>query len=376
MKKILKKGIGLLLLLLMPVTALAFDFRGGEQLSVAKNETIKNDVYMAGGSVNSLGSVIGDLFAGGGQILINGDVENDLFAGGGNVSVLSNVGDDVRVGGGTILVQGKIGGDAIIGGGQVSLGGPGVAGDVLIGGGTVRVDAPISGNLNIGGDNVYINAPIGGNVKIDAGKITLGPSAVISGNLDYKSKQELNKEAGSVVKGKLMFSPRQEKHISPMAVGVVFSGMLLLKFLTLLFCALVVGLSLRRFSKEIVVLATEKPFLEIGRGVVVLATLPIVSILLLVTLVGMPFGVVGLLGFVALMFFAWILSPIILGSYVYRYFSKGELQVSWKTILVGVIIFSILKFIPVIGWLINAFVVLLALGSIIAIKLKILKEWR
>lgn len=375
MKKNLKYAV-IALMLVIPALSLAAEFRAGNNPSIGKEEKITNDVYMAGGSVVSAGNINGDLIIGGGNIVISGDVGADIIAGGGNVNILSNVGDDVRAGGGTIVVAGKVGGDLMAGGGQVTISGSGVGGDMVVGGGNVRIDAPVAGNLFAAGGDVYINAPIKGNVKIEAEKITLGKNTVIYGNLTYKSNEEMTKETGAVVKGTVDFELRKNKTVSPKVFAAIFSAFLLWKFFALLACALVIGLILRRYSKEIVAFATRRPLLELGRGIIVMIVVPIASILLFVTLVGIPFGIMGLLGFIIMMLFTWIVTPIIIGSVVYRYFSKGELEVSWKTILLGVFLYTLLGLVPLIGFLAQMLLMLLTLGSIFALKLQIIREWR
>ena len=372
MKKFLKYA-AIVLVFSVPIISLAAEFRSGDQPSVRQEEKITNDVYMAGGSVTSAGLVDGDLISGGGTVVISGNVSGDVFAGGGNVNIISNIGDDVRAGGGTVIISGKVEGDLIVGGGQINIGGSGIGGDAILGGGSIRIDAPIAGDVKIGGGTVYINSSIGGNVKIEADEVKLGSSAVISGNLTYKAKTELIKEEGAVIKGEVKFEPRVA---SKGAFLAIFSAFLLWKFFALLACALLIGMIFRRYSAEIVALAAERPLYEVGRGIVVMIVMPIASILLLVTLVGIPFGVVGLIGFIAIMLFAWIIAPIILGSVVYKYFSKKALEVSWKTILLGVFLYTILGLIPFVGCLAQFLLVLGALGVITRIKLKILKEWR
>jgi hypothetical protein len=375
MKNFLKYGL-IALLIALPVLSFAMEWRAGDNTSVGKDEKIGNDLYLAGGSVTSAGNVAGDLVAGGGNIVITGDVGADLIVGGGNVNILSNVGDDVRVGGGTVVVQGKVGGDLIVGGGQVNVGGPGVAGDVVLGGGNINITAPVAGQMKIAGGNVYINAPIAGDVDIEANKVTLGSNAVISGNLTYKAKSELVKEEGAVVKGKITFEPRENKMVPRAAFAALFSALLIWKFFALLACALVIGMLFRRWGKEIITLATERPIFELGRGVLVLVAMPAISVLLFMTVVGIPFGILGLLGFVIVMLFAWIVTPIIVGSVVYRYFSKGDYEVNWKTILLGVFICTLLGLIPFIGWVAQLLLIYITLGAITALKLQIIKEWR
>lgn len=361
---------------LIPVVSLAAEFRTGENPSTGKDEVIANDLYIAGGSITSAGKINGDLVIGGGNIVISGDIKEDLTIGGGNISIFSNVGDDIRVGGGTIIINGKIGGDLIVGGGQVTISGPGINGDMAIGGGNIRIDAPIIGDLLIGGGNVYINAPIGGNVKINADKITLGKNAIISGNLNYKSSEEIIKEDGAVIKGVVDFELIKKGSVPSKVLAGIFSVFLLLKFLSLLVCALVVGLLLQRYSKEIITKAIKRPLLELGRGIIVMILIPIISLLLLITVIGIPFGILGLLGFIIMMLFAWIIAPIILGSVVYRYFSKKELEISWKTILLGVVIFILVGLIPFIGSLVRALLILITLGVITAFKLQVIQKWR
>lgn len=374
MKKIFRYGV-IVLVFVLPAISFAMEFRASEQISLRKDEIIKDDIYMAGGSVVSVGNVAGDLFAAGGNVIISGDVESDAFIGGGNVSILSNIGDDLRVGGGTVVVNGKVEGDVAAGGGQVTLSGPGVGGDAAIAGGIVHLDAPVEGDIFLAGGNIYINTSIGGNVKIEAEKITLGSSAVISGNLTYKSKEELTKETGAIIKGEITFTPILNKD-SKAPAAFFFSGFLLWKFFSLLACSLLFGLIFRRYSGEIVNLSFLRPTLEIGRGIIFLIALPVISILLFVTLVGIPFGVLGLLSFLAIMLFVSIATPIVVGSIAYSLLLKRDKEVSWKTIFLGVLLYVLLGLVPFIGWLIQFLLTLLTLGCVVALEWQIIKDWR
>jgi len=362
--------------LLFPLASFAAEFRVGEQPSVAAQERITDDVYIAGGSVTSAGVIVGDLLAAGGSVVVSGDVGADANISGGNITILSNVADDLRVGGGTVVVQGKVGGDVIIGGGQVTVGGSGVGGDVVIGGGTVRIDAPVAGKMRIGGGTVFINAPITGDVIIDADRVTLGSAAVISGNLTYTATRELTKEQGAVVRGQTKFTERVKPNVSAKALVALFSVWVLGKFLVLLVCALAVGLLFKRFSKEAVAKAAQYTFPAFGVGALTLVALPALSVFLLATVIGIPFGIIGLLGFAAALIFTCIISPIILGSAIHHFFSKREWEISWKTILLGTLVYSVLGLIPVLGWLLQALIGLLSLGVIAMIKWEIVKQWR
>ena len=132
----------LALLVFIPQSGDAAELRAGNQPLIATGETVREDVYIAGGSVSSAGVVAADLIAAGGNVLVRGNVGADLAAAGGSVTVLGNVADDVRAVGGNLLLQGAIGGDAVLAGGQITVGGK-IAGDLLVGGGTGGPIAPL-----------------------------------------------------------------------------------------------------------------------------------------------------------------------------------------------------------------------------------------
>lgn len=363
-------------LFLTPMTAGAAIIKTGDQPSTAASERLTDDVYLAGGNVNSAGAITGDLIAVGGTVVVSGAVSQDLMVGGGNVTVLGAVGDDVRVGGGTVVLNGRIAGDLIVGGGQVTVAGPGIGGDVLGGVGMVRIDAPVAGDVTLGGGEVYINAPIQGSVKFTGEKLTLGASAVISGSLTYKSPKEVIIEDGASVRGETVYTPMESKAGGKKAVAGILSLIFLGKMIAVLACALVVGLIFNRYAREVVANAGEQPLLELGRGFLALVAVPVASIILLVTVLGIPLGLFGLAAFVGMMILTSIVAPIVLGSVAYRYFTKRDYEVTWLTILIGVVAYSILGLIPFVGWIATFAVFLITLGSMIRIKWHGAKNWR
>lgn len=379
----MKKQIGFILLLLitlLPATSFAATFRAGDQVSIPSNQEINNNLYLAGGSVTDAGTITGDLVAAGGTVVVSGPVSADVAAAGGNVTLVGPVGGDVRAAGGSVTIQNTIGGDLVVGGGQITVGGNGVGGDVAIAGGTVAINAPITRNVQIQGGSVYLNAPIGGNITINADTVTLGSNAVISGTLTYSATSELTREEGAQLIGTVNYEPKPIE-TSTEAVGVgtfaaIISIFVLVRFFALLISALLLGLLLKRYSDIVIHHAISRPLFEIGRGLLIAITLPIVSVLLLFTGIGIPLGIVGLLGFVILMIASWIVAPIILGSWIYDYLYKTEREVSWKTILLGVVVYSILGLLPIVGWIVQVILGLLAIGAMSALKLEVLKEWR
>src|SRR3989338_844355 len=365
--------------LIIPLVAFAAELRIGESPSFSASEAGQGDLYLAGGKIASGGKVSGDLVLGGGNILVSGAVSGDLLAGGGSITVTAEIGDDVRIGGGNIILSGKIGNDVVVGGGQTTVSGAGVGGDVLWAGGSLRVDAPIGGGMQLAGGEVFINSHVRGNVSFKGQKLTLGKDAVIDGDLNYSAQSEATIEAGAVVKGKTTYEPQKSAMpaVSGKGIIAILSILFLGKFLSLLVFALAFGLFFRRYAEMLVQNSLAQPLLEMGRGLVVLIVLPVVSIMLLVTLIGVPLGILGLVGFVALLLVTGPLAAVILGSVVHKWlFKPAEYLVAWQTILLGVFLYTLLGLIPVIGGIAKFVLVILALGSMMKIKWDVAKEWR
>src|SRR3989338_6213605 len=380
----MKMNLFLVLVLFLFVVPFAFsqaaELRVGEQSITAATERFADDLYTAGGTVSSAANVTGDLVAVGGSVNITGSVSEDVFAGGGSVNVLGAVGDDLRAGGGNILVNSKVAGDLIVGGGQVTIGGEGVGGDAVIGAGTLQINAPVSGDLRIGGGEVLINAPVGGNVYFRGDKLTLGSAAVIGGDLNYKSPKEADIQDGARVLGATNYTPLKKTAakdgVKSAAIGALIF-IFLTKFLMTLASALVLGLFFKRYMLSVVSSIRERPLVELGRGFATVVLLPVSAVVLFITVLGVPLGAIALLGFAALILLGCIVAPIFLGSLVYRWASKTpHYEVTWLSILVGAVLYTLLTFIPVLGWLAKFALVLMVIGAVVKIKWDVLKEWR
>ncbi len=369
-----------LIVLCAPVFARAGVFRAGEDVGIRADERFEDDLYLAAGQLLMEGRVAGDLLAAGGSVDVGGETGADLFAVGGNVSVLGDVGDDARVAGGDVVIRGRVGGDLLALGGQVRVLG-GVGGDATIGAGTLRLDAPVSGSVRIAAGRAFLNAPIEGDVYFTGEELVLGSGARIGGSIEYSAPKELVRESGALIEGGIEYSDsgtRKRLADAAKAGAIAFLSLwFIAKTLGILISALAIGLIFRRFSSEVVSHATARTLAMLGRGFVAILVLPVASVILLVSLVGIPLGVIGLASTTALLVFASLVTPVVLGSAVHKIVAKpAEYRVDWLTILVGTLVYIVLGFIPVVGWLVIALAMLATLGAIVKILLSSLDEWR
>jgi hypothetical protein len=371
---------GLLLSALIPAVAFAAEFRTGDQPSLPSGEAVVNDLYMAGGNVSASGSVQGDLSAAGGNVLLNGPVSADVLAAGGTITILGAIEGDVRFGGGNVTIQGAVAGDVIGGGGQVTLVGPRIGGDVAVGGGAITIESPITGTVHLGGGDIRINAPITGNVVVQAENLTLGPKAALNGNLTYSASGPAHLEDGATVRGTTAFEERPDRASKAgvaAALLALFSLWMIAKFLMSLIGAAAIAYFFHRYTRELVATAGVQPWTELLRGLIVAIVLPIVSFVLLTTVVGIPLGALGLLASAMLSIFAHLAAPLVIGSLVHKWIRHpAGYVVNWKTVVLGVVIYFFLGLIPFAGWIVKTAVCLIALGAALNIKWSIAKEWR
>lgn len=368
----------LTLMFALPLTTLAAEFRSGDQPGVSLGTVISDDLYIAGADVDIFGAVTGDLLGAGGNLFVEGAVGGDATLAGGTVTVTGAIADDLRVAGGDMTIRGTVASDIIAVGGQIRLAGERVGGDVRAVGGSIRIDSPIEGDVRLAGETVMINAPIAGMVDIDAGEIVLGERAVISGDFTYRSPQEARMENGAQVLGHVEYTPQSGRRgVTPEGVFAFVSVWLLGKFLMVLVGALLLGLVFNRYSKEVTMVAFARPVREWFTGLLTVIALPVLSVALLATIVGIPVGILGLLGFVMLLIFSSFLAAILFGSLLHRLIYKPlSYEVSWRTILFGTLAYVLITSIPVIGWVVCLIFLLLSLGAMLRVKWRVAQAWR
>jgi cytoskeletal protein CcmA (bactofilin family) len=169
----------------------AGDFRGDDTVTVAADETVDDDLYVGAGTVSIAGTVNGDATVGGGTVSVTGTVNGSLNVAGGTVDVLGDVTGAVRVSGGTVRIAGSVGRDVVLFGGTATIeSGADVGGDLAGGAGMLTVVGTIAGDLLVGAETIELIGTVDGSVDVGVGTLTLGPSAVVGGDVTYTSDQE------------------------------------------------------------------------------------------------------------------------------------------------------------------------------------------
>ena len=339
-------GIGLFLIVFFAPLAHAEGpvIRSGETVGVEAGQVLEGDFYALGQTITISGEAERDVYALGGSITINAPVAEDLTLIAGVTQIHGAVNDDIRVIGGDVVIAGPVLDDVVVIGGTVHiLSTASVGGDLIFFGGEIRVDGPVAGTVYGTGENIRIDSHIGGDVNVRARQsLTLGDRAEVTGNINYKSVVALTRGQNAVVTGTIshdaLFTAVEKNQLQPLVLNV----------LVLIFSALTVFFILRTRTEKFVrtILDGYGRLGLIGLGMFL--AIPIVSVILMASIVGFLVGLSLLLVYAMLALVALMFLPIFCGALVQKITRLGE-TLTIFTILLGVAIVVVLPFIPVLG---------------------------
>lgn len=360
-----------------PLSARAATFLANGQVSIAQGQTIDDDVYAFSGTITIDGRITRSLVVAGGTVTVNGQVDGDVTVAGGTVTINGPVGGTVRVAGGTVTIDGPVGWDVLAAGGDVTIGSASrIANDLVLGAGSATVAGQIDGDLRGSAGQVRLRGEVRGDVVLDLdNQLSLGPQAVIGGDLSYRAPRAASIDPGARIQGQTRFIPTGaatggEQSFTERALG--WLGSLLLRLAWALVAGTLLVLLLPRRSATIADTLRQAPLPSLLWGIGLLIAVPILAIILLITVVGVPAGLL-LLGFYLA---ALYLSQVFLGLSLVR----GAVPLSWRTdrrlplwlaMLIGTSLVVLVRFLPlpfgIATWwtaVLSFLIAVLALGAI------------
>ena len=349
-----------LVFFLIPITVFGASIvRTGEMVSITEDQVVQDDFYGFGNDVAISGEVEGDLLGASGDMTLNGKVGADFLAVAGKVNIHggSVVGDDVRVVAGEVTVAGEIVGDLVVVAGNLKvLSTAKVGGDIMFFGSEADIAGEVGGNVLGNSDQIRIDGLVEGEVDIKTSALTLGEKADIEGVVKYTSATDLVRAQDSEVAGKIVRN-------DPILEEVSLVQLVLIPFLITLFTALVGYLFLRRFLTQTASQAYDHPLRSILIGFGVLFLVPIVSIILIASTLGMLLGFILLFTYVALLASSFVTAGVVAGSYIAKMTPRsGEVPILF--VALGVLFVHALMFVPIVGFLVLVTLILISLGAL------------
>ncbi len=410
-------------------SALAFEFI--ENADLPAGEVIDDDLFIAGDNIVIDGTVNGDLFAFGQNIEFNGVVNGSLITGGQFIEINGEVTGSVYVGGNAATVgsSASIGRNFYFGGFSLDIAdGAQISRDLAFGGYQALLNGAIGRDIFAGAGALEIGGSVGGDVNADVGDpdesmqtmpffsfmpagspamvspgLRISDSAEIDGSVKYASYTDQSGEIGTTPGGGIVHSipePGTDVTIDqPTQVTPTFNvlGWLLQRareFVTLLALGALVLWLIPDMLNKVIDKATSEPLPSTGWGLVTMIGGYVGAVVLggLVLALAIFFGVLTLgglgrtitgVGFssigLAMAVFVLLVtygSKLVIAFWVGKFsqektFPQYAESKVWPLIL-GVVIYVLIRAIPVLGWIIGVVVTLIGIGAMWLV----FQDWR
>jgi predicted anti-sigma-YlaC factor YlaD len=362
-RRLPRPGLRLLIVLLMlSLPSFALERRNGEFVTVSAGETVDDTLLATGNTVRVEGVVIGDVLAFGRTVEVRGTIKGDLVSFAKRTVVSGSVEGRIFTFSQSLDLEGQLG-HSLYGfaqflrvddRGRVGEGIVVAAGEVILEGEVKRsVDMLLSGNADVSGS-------IGRELTTVGGNLTLTSAARVGGNLSARVRQlkDVHIADGATVTGKrdIQVRVRKSQFTRPRFYfhqAIWFAAAMLVGWL---------GLVLFPGFFQATTQAVGSGWRNLGLGIGVLAGVPVAMIVAAVTLVGIPISLMLLAVYLPAIYLAKVWVGAFLGRILLK--PAGATQGDWVLgLLVGLLILTIVGFIPYLSGLVRLGVVCLGLGA-------------
>lgn len=357
-------GLRLLIVLLaLSLPTFALDRRHGEFITVGPNETVDDTLVAAGNTVRIEGVVNGDAFVFGRTVEIRGTIKGDLMSFGKRTVVSGTVEGRIFTGTESLDMDGQLG-HSLYGFAQsLRVNERGHVGDeILAAAGDFSLEGQVQRSVNLlSSGNADVSGSIGRDLTMSAASLTLTNTARVGGNLSARVR-ELNHvhiADGAEIAGKRdiqLQAKKKSRFTSPRFYfykAVWFAASMLVGGL---------GLVLFPGFFRATTQAVGSGWLSLGLGIAVLAGLPVIMIVAGITLIGLPISLMLLAVYLAALYLAKLWVGAFLGWIILK--PSGATNGDWLLgLLVGLLILTVVGYIPYIGRLVGFGVLCLGLGA-------------
>ncbi len=348
---------------------------GSGSVSILPPGVVFEGRYFGTGEVVELSGVVhGNAYLMGSQVIVSGEVEGDLIAIGATVVITGKVRGNVKLVAGQGDIAGDIRGNLEVLGININMMPQGrVGGSVFFAGGYGEIDNTIAGNATVLAGGLKVAGTLEKNLQTFVGRLNIKPTAVIDGNLKYRSGHVALIDSQARIGGQVLYKQTLFKDAMDMPVlRRLLVGSKVATFLMNFFYTFVVGVVfIRMFPKRLkgTLFVLQHHTWKCGYyGLFVLMLLPLISIILLISVIGAPFALtlmaLNLISFYTVKVFA------ILSVSNFLFAKIGWQKNKIPALAAGQILYYLVVLIPGIGWVIAFSCMVFGLGASVVKQVK------
>ena len=346
-----------------------------ETTNVNAKETDPSAVSEDENSVNSENTTSDDTLTSDSSTATTTTHDGDLYKTGGDIEITDAINGNVYVAGNSVTVKGQIGGDLFVIANNLNIDGAQVYGNVFaistnitlngliydLYGICNTLNVPYNGtvyrDIKVMCNTATIDGVIGGNVYITANqKLTLDADCMIYKDLNYSTPSEIEVKDGTV-QGNVnysssMFKTNAVDYVMSFAYLIVF---VLVVWLLMMFIA-------PKFMEKATRIGKEKVLPSLGFGILGIILIPVIAVLLMFTVVGMPISMalMALYGLLVLITFT-----VVTLTFANMLANKVKFFAKFKN-LIGIILIALilwaLTLIPYVGIIIKLIITIYGFG--------------
>ena len=323
-----------------------------------------NSLWAAGGIVTVRGTVKNDIGVAGAEVDIDATAGRNLWAAGAIVSVVGRS-QDMYVAASRATVDARVGGKLSVAAARIFVArGTEVAGVTRLAGAEVVFAGNSRGAAEIYGDSVQIDGRIAGNLHVRARSVSLGKGAVVDGDAVFETLDEPQIDVGATVRGKQTVTMPMRHQVDRRSTFFTLGAAVLFGVGAGLVLGIILLIAARPFVERGIDAIRNAPVRSAFVGLGVFILVPLVASLIMVTVVGIPIGLLILLAFPLAVAIGLVLAAFGLADRILnrdREVRSGGSR--FVALLVGVVILAVIGIIPVLGFVVGIIALLVGLGA-------------
>ncbi len=356
-------GLRLLIVLLaLSLPGFALERRHRDFVTVGANETIDDTLLASGETVRVEGVIKGDLLAFGQSVEVHGTVKGDLVSFAKRTVVSGTVEGNIYDFSKSLDLDGQVG-HSLYGVTQsLRLNDQGRVGEgVLAAAGDVSIEGEVKRSVTMFAGNSDVSGNIGRELTLIGDSLIVTTTARIGGNLSARVHQLKNVHIadGATITGTRDIQVRQRENHFTRPKFYFFQAVWLAAAMLVGWLGVVLFPGFFQASTQ----AVGSGWRSLGLGFAVLVGVPVAIILTAITLVGLPASLMLLMFYLVAIYLAKVWVGAFLGQILLK--PAGATKSDWLLgLLVGLLILTIVRFIPYLGGLVHLGVVCLGLGAL------------
>lgn len=350
--------------IVFPIVSVVAESISGDAVIVESDETLEKTSFLSGEIVRVDGDINGTTFIAGGNVEVNGTIDGDLFIASQSLTVNGTVNGSIFVAGQNMTLNGEVENNIYAAGQGLTIQSE-TNGNIFVIGQTVTTDenALIERDAFIGAGTIYHNGVVNGDFQSSSDSLTVG--GTVAGDLNYRSQKQANILNSSTIIGETTWKKIERESLED--TKEFFSAARFLQMLWSIGAALIVWLVVRwvrpTFWPQLADRVMQNPLKIIGFGALGVVFIPVVSILLMITIIGIPLSLILLSLYSVILYSSKIIFSVYLSRLLQDRLNGSNTQAFWLFLL-ALIFLTGLGVVPIVGMILGFLTSSIGVGAI------------